>query len=96
MKAIIYSAIFSVIGTFALAVTFAQDARPKAQTGSNALTSTTKPLSEISKLKAENFKLRLQLIQTQIAQEQAKLTSEFVKELSCATDFDWQSLLCKE
>lgn len=58
-------------------------------------------LSELSKLKAENFKLRTQLVQcsikvqdTSLASEQAQLIDQFRKELNADNEqvFDWNSL----
>lgn len=51
-------------------------------------------LSELSKLKAENFKLKAQLNSCSLSIEQSQLTEQFRKELNEGSDkkFDWNSL----
>ena len=53
-----------------------------------------KQLSEISKLRAENFKLKAQLNQCSLTTEQNILISTFRKELNAkdSDSFDWSSL----
>jgi predicted nuclease with TOPRIM domain len=69
-----------------------------------------KELTELQKLKAENFKLKVQLVQLnatlqdrenklasiELTQEQAKLNEEFIKQLGCKKDesLNWDSLIC--
>ena len=60
----------------------------------SAITAAEQGLSEIQKMKAENFKLKTQLVQCQLNVEQAALTSEFAKTLNApvGSQFNWNSL----
>lgn len=51
-------------------------------------------LSELSKLKMENFQLKVQLLQVQITNEQAALSQQFAKELDCTKGFNWSTAGC--
>lgn len=67
-----------------------------------------KQLSELSKLKAENLKLLIQLTQCQVSSvdlqsklankelqdKQIALDDQFRRELSCSGKFDWTTLGC--
>lgn len=55
-----------------------------------------KQLTEVNQLRLENFKLRVQLIQAQLAMEQGRLDKLFSDELGCKAGFNFETGDCKE